>query len=348
MKWPSLSRRKFIGSSLALSTFPRLSAAKPIAPPASKAAWMRGRWGIMLHWIAPGPAARSGRYRSDLNAAADQFDLYRLLGQISRTKASWVIFTVGQNSGFYASPNSYLRSIAGPGRTPARDLVFELAKALHSRNIAFIAYAPGEIKAVKQLHASFDWNPDNQVIFQQRYTKFLREYAERYGSYCAGWWIDGCYNWREFPNSSRDWPLWCDSLRAGNANAALSFNDGCFLVNNPYPLTAQQDFLSGEADGFSLAGPLIKKGALTQPFALTNDYLQGLSCQAHVLAPIDNNGNWGYGGPGEMGPPLYTVEALSAVITRYRDLGVALTLNVGIYQEGFLGDQTAEFLERLP
>ncbi|UQR65388.1 hypothetical protein LRP30_09140 [Bradyrhizobium sp. C-145] len=348
MKWPSVSRRKFIERSFALSAFPTLSSAKPMTSSASKAAWMSGRWGIMLHWIAPGPAARSGRYRSDVNDAVDHFDLDRLVNQISRTKASWVIFTVGQNSGFYASPSSYLKSIAGAGRTPTRDLVLDLAKALHSRSIAMIAYAPGEIKAVKELHDSFGWNPENQVVFQQRYTEFLREYAVRYGSYCAGWWIDGCYNWRDFPNSSRDWPLWCNALRAGNPNAALSFNDGCFLVNHPYPLTDQQDFLSGEADGLSSAGPLIKKSGATRPFALTDDYLQALPCQAHVVAPIDNNGKWGYGGPGEMGPPLYTVEHLSGVISRYRALGVALTFNIGIYQEGFLGDQTVEFLERLP
>lgn len=309
---------------------------------------MSGRWGIMLHWIAPGPAASSGRYRSDLNDAVDHFDLDRLVNQISGTKASWVIFTIGQNSGFYASPNRYLESIAGPGRTPTRDLIFELARALRSKNISMIAYAPGEIKAVNALHGPFGWNPDNQDIFQRRYTEFLREYAERYGSNCAGWWIDGCYNWRDFPNSSRDWALWCNALRAGNTNTSLSFNDGCFLVNHPYRLTDQQDFLSGEADGFSLAGPLIKKGGTTQPFALTKDYLQSLFCQAHVVAPIDNRGDWGYGGPGEMGPPLYTTEDLSNVISRYRELGVALTFNVGIYQEGFLGDRTVELLQRLP
>lgn len=308
---------------------------------------MAGRWGIMLHWIAPGPAAKSGKRRTGLNDAVDHFDLDRLISQVSGTGISWVIFTIGQNSGFYASPNQYLDSIAGPGRTSSRDLVLELAKALRAKNVALIAYAPGEIKAVKALHSAFGWDPANQDAFQQRYTQFLREYSERYGEYCAGWWIDGCYNWKDFPNSKRDWSLWSTALRSGNPNRALSFNDGCFLVNHPYALTESQDFLSGEADGFSLDGPIVKSIGNVKPFALTESYLAQLTCQPHVVAPIDNLGKWGFGGPGEIAPPLYKAEELSAIIQRYHQLGVALTFNVGIYQEGFLGDQTADLLQRL-
>lgn len=336
-----ITRRILLGGSVSM---PFVQAkARP-----QRAGWMAGRWGIMLHWIAPGPAAKSGRRRQDLNDAVNGFDVDGLVEQVSGTKASWAIFTLGQNTGMYASPNSYLESIAGPGHTSARDLVLELARKLAAKKIALIVYAPGEIKAVSSLHSPFGWNPTNQQLFQLRYTTFLREYAERYGRYCAGWWIDGCYTWQDFPNSARDWHLWAKTLRAGNPNAVLSFNDGCFLHDHPYPLTGEQDLLSGEANGFGLTGPLVKTNDAVRTLSFAKSYLDRLACQAHVVAPLDNHGEWIFSGPGEIAPPPQSLEFLSEMIEHYRKIKVAITFNVGIYQEGLLGEQTLAVLRGLP
>lgn len=336
-----ITRRLILGSAFSLP-FIRAKARS------SRASWMAGRWGIMVHWVPPGPAAKWGAHRNELNDAVNHFDLDQLVAQICRTKAAWVIFTLGQNSGLYSSPNRYLDSIAGPGHASSRDLVLEMAKEFTSRGIKLIVYAPGEIKAVKSLHLPFGWNPLDQSLFQQRYTTFLREYSERFAEYCSGWWIDGCYAWPEFPNSSRDWSLWAGALRAGNEEAALAFNDGCFLDDHPYPLTSEQDFLSGEASGFGLTGPLVKRANSVRSYTFDNGYTERLGCQAHVVAPLDNHGNWVFSGPGPITPPAYTVEDLSKIIENYRRSRAALTFNVGIYQEGLLGDETVEALVRLP
>lgn len=302
----------------------------------------------MVHWIAPGPAARAGEYRKNLNDAVNSFDVGKFVDQISQTKAAWLIFTIGQNTGYYASPNKYLDRLAGAGHASERDLPLELATALAKRGVRFIAYLPGEIKAVTTLHKAFAWNPDDQRDFQLRYTAFIREYSERYGRLCSGWWIDGCYNWRDFPNSDRDWSVWTSAMRAGNPEAALAFNDGCFLVKHPYPLTPDQDFLSGEADGIAPAGPLVNSKGGLEPVPLTAAYIDQLSCLPHILAPIDSYGRWGHRGPGEMGPPLYTRDQLTSVLSSYSKIGLGLTMNVGIYQEGSLGDETAKLLSQLP
>jgi len=47
---------------------------------ASRAAWMRdGKFGMMVHWIPPGPPPRYGRRLKDVNKAVDRFDLDRFL-----------------------------------------------------------------------------------------------------------------------------------------------------------------------------------------------------------------------------------------------------------------------------
>lgn len=341
------SRRTFLHGSFAGAALSSIPAKWQASAAATRALWLKGSWGLMVHWIAPGPAPRAGEYQANVNKAVNSFNIPRLVDQIAQTKASWLIFTVGQNTGYYASPNQYLDSLAGPGHTSERDLVLELAKALAKIGVRFIAYLPGEIKAVTSLHQAFGWNQDDQREFQRKYTTFIREYSERYGSLCSGWWIDGCYNWRAFPNSARDWPLWTSALRAGNPQAALAFNDGCFLIKHPFPLTPDQDFLSGEADGLDPTGPLAKDKGRLELIRLTAEYLDRLSCVGHVLAPIDDNGRWGHRGPGEIGPPLYSRDQLELTISSYSRLGIGLTMNVGIYQEGAIGDDTLKLLSQL-
>jgi hypothetical protein len=57
---------------------------------------------------------------------------------------------------------------------------------------------------------------------------------------------------------------------------------------------------------------------------------------------------WGhYAGPGPIAPPRYSEEDLTAFVKRCRAVGGAVTLNVGIYQEGHLGRETVALLKRM-
>ena len=45
-----------------------------------RADWMvQGSFGVMVHWLAPGPASEKGPYIHDLNRAVDGFDLDRFV-----------------------------------------------------------------------------------------------------------------------------------------------------------------------------------------------------------------------------------------------------------------------------
>ena len=56
-------------------------------PSAHRAAWMSGHWGLMVHWIPPGPAAEKGPYISDPDRAVEAFNVDRFLTQFAATGA---------------------------------------------------------------------------------------------------------------------------------------------------------------------------------------------------------------------------------------------------------------------
>lgn len=310
---------------------------------------MSGHWGLMVHWIAPGPARESGAYLSDFNRAVDAFNVERFLEQFARSGAGWLIFTIGQNTGYYSSPNATLDGFAGPGHCSQRDLVLELARGVNALGKRFIAYLPAEIKAPTQLHAPFAWNPADQSEYERRYTAFIREYSLRLGRLNAGWWYDGCYNWKAFRQAQRHWDLWCDASRAGNPDSAIAFNDGSYCCGLERPITPLQDYLSGEIwelhnDRIVSGNPDEGPVNFRRP---TGRFVEGTDCQWHGLLPIDCA--WGYNEPasGPMDPPKYFDHHLFSFVRHCTRVGGAVTLNVGIYQEGHMPEATLQQLGRM-
>jgi len=308
-------------------------------------AWMSGRWGLMVHWIAPGPAPERGPRLSELNEAVERFDLDRFTEQFAATGAQWLIFTAGQNSGYYCSPNATLDRLAGPGHCSRRDLLGELGERVQSLGRRLIVYVPTEVQAPTVLHRPFAWNIDDQTEFEQRFTAFIAEYSRRLGPLLAGWWFDGCYDWPFFRNSDRQWPRWIDAARAGNPEAVVAFNDGSLSCGFSEPLTPLQDYLSGAIE--VLREGRIRLGrANSAPLVLPSErFCPGTRCQWHGLLPIDCF--WVHHQPGPMEPPRYSDEELIGFVRHCLKVGGAVTLNTGIYQEGHLAEASVAQLARL-
>jgi hypothetical protein len=331
-----------IGRTVAARNFKIASLANP-----QRTAWMAGNWGIMTHWIAPGPGLPKGKRFTDLNQAVDHFDVTGFVKQFEQAGARHLIFTVGQNSTYYASPNVVMDKYMGPGHCSKRDLILEVASAVKAKKKRFIAYLPGEIRSDTTMHEAFKWNIKNQHEFEKRYTEFIRAYSLQWGENIDGWWFDGCYNLAEF-FVPRNWQLWCDVSRAGNKDAVVAFNDGSFVAGYTQPLTPLQDYLSGECSG-------IRNGRIAvyddndphKKSILPSHYVAGTHCQFHVLMPIDLNGGWGNDKDGPMPPPRYSDSELFPFVHRCLRAGAAVTLNVGIYQDGHLSQQTLDQLTRL-
>jgi hypothetical protein len=67
-----------------------------------------------------------------------------LADQIKSVGAGYLVLTIGQNSGYYACPNPAYDRLVGiqPSKCSRRDLIGDMAQALHKRGIKLIAYLP--------------------------------------------------------------------------------------------------------------------------------------------------------------------------------------------------------------
>jgi hypothetical protein len=96
----------------------------------SRSAWLKAaKYGVFVHFLPSGP---------DYQKEVDAFDVKSFANQMEQAGAAYVFFTLGQNSGYYCSPNKkyehYLRCKPN-ARCSRRDLPMELADALAKRNI---------------------------------------------------------------------------------------------------------------------------------------------------------------------------------------------------------------------
>ena len=335
---------------------------------------MEGKYGLMVHWLSPNfdgtgefPMAVKGDYLTELNEAVDVFDIDSFLREFERSGAEWLIFTIGQNTGTYASPNSVIDSLAGPGHTPNRDLVMEIANGLNNMGKRFIVYLPCEIRLNTSLIEPLGWNTEmetDQLTFQKNYFKILREWSLRYGDLVDGWWFDGAYGTEFLYHKYMLWDEWYASARAGNEEAVITFNNGSYLSGIMDPIRPEHDYTSGEA--LVLIDSKIKAGTKKDEplFMPEQKYHPGTETLYHALLPID--GYWILNGeglpdwanapfkheqPSDLNEfpatPIYNNDELIKFVKDFTQYGGAVTMNIAISQEGYFSDSTMQQLEVL-
>jgi hypothetical protein len=210
-----------------------------------RAEWMAdGTYGLMTHYLIAPPGTTPEERTAAFNKTVDAFDVDFFVKQFEESRADWLIFTIGQNTGYYCSPNVFLDRVAA-GHTSKRDLVLELAQRVHKLGKRFIAYLPAEVAGQSdEIKKAFGWNPADQGEFLKSYLEFVREYSKVLGKSCDGWWFDGCY--APIHKGQWNWQDWCDAARTGNPDAAIAFNDGSFCVGQEKPVSPLQDYHAGE------------------------------------------------------------------------------------------------------
>lgn len=227
--------------------------------------WFKNaKWGVFTHYMADTvlPEATVEAWNETVTA----FDVQGLADQLKAVGAGYYVITLGQNSGFYCSPNAAYDKYVGvtPSKCSARDLVADLADALHARGIALMVYLPSgapdrDPEAMKALewqngkHPMWDKSPvapgdeDSRLVnFQKKWEDVIREWSTRWGTKVSGWWFDGCY----FPDAMYRFPdapnfeSFAAAARAGNPNSIVAFNPG---VRDPIlPMTPVEDYTAGE------------------------------------------------------------------------------------------------------
>jgi hypothetical protein len=228
--------------------------------------FQRSRWGVFTHYLADRSTATSDGW----NRQVDRFDLLGLVRQLASIGAPYYFLTLGQNAGYYCSPNETYDALVGerPSRLSRRDLVGELAEALSAAGIRLLVYLPSHApayhrRAVEGLRCTPSWDASAWQLrpgtylrstevderlseFQRNWEAVVREWSLRWGADVHGWWLDGCYHadrmYRhpDHPN----FESFAAALKAGNPESIVAFNPG---VRVPVIChSAHEDYTAGE------------------------------------------------------------------------------------------------------
>jgi hypothetical protein len=211
------------------------------------------QWGVMTHYLADWKARELNEPMTvdKWNELVDHFDVEGLAEQLKLVGAGYYLVTIGQNSGYYLSPNAtYDRLVRiQPSKCSRRDLIADLYEALHKRGIRLMVYlpagAPGGDSVAKQ---ALEWQngPHRNREFQLKWEQIIREWSTRWGSKVDGWWFDGCY-WPNAMYRTEEAPNFASfaaAARAGNPESIVAFNPG--VVPRIVSVTPHEDYTAGE------------------------------------------------------------------------------------------------------
>jgi len=215
--------------------------------------WMReAQYGVFVHYLGGGEG---------WNGQVDGFDVAKFASQVEQSGAAYLVFTLGQNSGYYCSPNATYERYAGYEADPhcsKRDLPMEIANTLVPKGIRLLLYLPSrspqqDTQAMAGLSDVDQMEPAPQE-FTRRWSEVIAEWSRRYGQKVSGWWFDGSYNRAGWDDLAQpyNWNTWAAAVRAGNPASLIAFNPGAEIRHAFHKLTDQQDYTAGEQTQFGV------------------------------------------------------------------------------------------------
>lgn len=313
------------------------------------------RWGVMLTYLPDVPSHSPAKDMTpDIwNRQIDNFNTTELAAKIADTGAGYVMFSVGQNSGYFCSPNAVYDAIVPhrPSRCSTRDLIGDLSEALAKHGVPLMVYAPslapvGDADACAALgflppwdatriglrgwtDKPIPWIDERLSCFQRNWEAVLREWSERWGKRVAGWFLDGCYYQDKLlrHDDEPNWRSLAGALRAGNQEALLSFNSGIRIPVTP--CSEYDDYTAGEvADRLPLNGE--EPGVIP-----LQRFINGAQYHIDTYA----GANWAQGTK-----PRFPDELVIGYILHLADFGGVSTWDVPILPDGSIADP---FLKQL-
>ena len=164
----------------------------------------QAKWGVMNHYLAElqGKVHNFTMSVDEWNKLIDNFDTEALAEQLHSVHAAYYQISIGQNSGYYLSPNPVYDKLTGirPSKCSHRDLIADLYKSLQKRGIRLMVYLPsGAPDEDQAAETALEWRkgPYPNREFQLKWQQIVRYWSEHWGNKVSGWWFDGCY----YPNS---------------------------------------------------------------------------------------------------------------------------------------------------
>jgi hypothetical protein len=283
----------------------------------ASAEWLsKAGYGLMFHWTSQS-IGTNGTIKPFDQAVAD-FPLDQFVEMVAATGAGYVLFTVGHAQPYCPAPLSSWEKYH-PGKTTKRDLIAEMAQALNAKGIKLMCYFP--------THVIGKYPKASGTEFTQMTSDILKEFGERYGEKVAGYWFDGFYQcFEKYPDFSfRDFFKVC---KAGNSERIIAVNSWI------YPnVTEWQDYWAGET-----ASPV----ALPVNGTNARGPGQGLRYQALlIMEPY-----W-VQQKVEMPKPQFDAQKLGDYISQCMKNGGAVTINLGIYQDGSVDPRAVDVLKEV-
>ena len=279
--------------------------------------WLKdARYGVFMHFL---PGDSRGL------ALTEKFDVEALAGQLGAIGAKYFVITLGQNSGYFISPNAAYEKRTGyaPGeRCSKRDLPLDLYRALKPKGVRLMLYLPCQTpNRDRRAQKAFGLpeGPRDQPIdveFARRWAEVIRQWSDRYGDKVSGWWFDGGYQHVRFNEAIAR--MYADAVKHGNPHAIVTFNPGVRVIQ----YTKAEDYTAGE---------------LNEPFGTipSSRWLGG--SQWHALTYLGSN--W------SQRNTRYPAEKWAAWVKAVVDHGGVVTLDMGPNwdpQAGPIGSLAAE------
>jgi len=243
-----------------------------------------GKYGFFMHYLnsVPSSSSRGDDTSAGWNRRTDAFDVDGAAKQMAEAGAGFVFLTLGQNSGYYCSPNRVYDRAMGRAKADSlcssRDLISDFADALGRQKIPLYVYttamAPFHcMEAMRKLEAVPPWDCNmhcgnygevrSLATADPRLRKFMaiwndmhREWSLRWGNRVCGYWIDGAFYRKELycHSDEPNYGSFTAALRAGNPDALVAFNPG--VVYPPFVAApGVDDYTAGEIDDPTMGIP---------------------------------------------------------------------------------------------
>lgn len=273
-------------------------------------------YGVMFHWTSQSvnPDGSQKAYADAVNS----FDVERFANMVEETGAGYVIFTIGHAEQYCPAPIENWEKLH-PGKTTKRDLIGEIANALNSKGIRLICY----MHSMGTARFQFD---DNETFFGN-FKTILHEFGNRYKEKLAGYWFDCWYQISEgFPEIPFE--DFYNTTKTGNKDRIICLNSWIYPSVSPW-----QDYWAGE-----VASPVAvpEKGFMKGGPAPDLPYQALLIMEPYWVQE-----------KAEMPEPRFKSSELSQYIRNCMNNGGAVTINLGIYQNGTVGEEALEVMKEV-
>jgi hypothetical protein len=285
--------------------------------------WLiKSGYGLMFHWTSQSvqPDGTIKSYEDAVNA----FDVEQFANIVEETGAGYVIFTIGHAESYCPAPIKSWE-IRHPGKTTKRDLITEMADALNKKGVQLICYINGPLAF--KLNVKETPSEKDKLDFVSNFQDMLKEIGQRYKSKIAGYWFDSWYQiFEKYP----DVPFeeFNKATKLGNEKRIICLNSWIYPKVTPW-----QDYWAGEVaspvtlpdNGFMKGGPV--PDLPYQALLIMEPYW----VQQKAAMP----------------DPRFNSTQLSQYIIGCMENGGVVTVNMGIYQDGTVGEKALEVMREV-